>query len=171
MIKPVQTRRYVALLRAISNVSMQPFREGMEDLGFTDVVSFGMSGNLLFNSSSGDLLLLEKLVSNRFGTAAVIRKRTELARIVAHDPYKSGILFLTNTPTSAQRREFDKLDFGDPRPALRGRTIFFVYPVIIRDKRTPFDFESALGILGTMRSAGVVKKILEKMGGSASKAG
>ena len=34
--------RYVVLLRAVSNVSMEPFREGMRGLGFTDVDSFGI---------------------------------------------------------------------------------------------------------------------------------
>ena len=32
--------RFVALLRAISNVPMQSFRERMEELGFTDARSF-----------------------------------------------------------------------------------------------------------------------------------
>jgi uncharacterized protein (DUF1697 family) len=33
--------RYVALLRAIANVSMAPFRQAMEEMGFSDVESLG----------------------------------------------------------------------------------------------------------------------------------
>ena len=43
--------RLVVLLRAISNVAMQQYRKRMEALGFSDVESVGMSGNLIFSSS------------------------------------------------------------------------------------------------------------------------
>ena len=56
-------QRYVALLRAISNVAMQPFRQAMEELGFTDVASYGMSGNLLFNVDGSDIASIERSIS------------------------------------------------------------------------------------------------------------
>jgi Protein of unknown function (DUF1697) len=42
--------RYAALLRAISNVEMAPLRRRLESLGFTDVESYGTSGNFLFTT-------------------------------------------------------------------------------------------------------------------------
>ena len=44
-------RCYLVLLRAITNVPMKPFRDAMQDMGFTDVESYGMSGNLLFDAT------------------------------------------------------------------------------------------------------------------------
>jgi uncharacterized protein (DUF1697 family) len=42
---------YLVLLRAISNVPMEPFRKAMaEELGFDHVESHGMSGNILFTA-------------------------------------------------------------------------------------------------------------------------
>jgi uncharacterized protein (DUF1697 family) len=65
-------QRYVALLHAISNVSMQPFIEGMQELGFHDVGSYGMSGNLLFNSDDSDTAALERSIEVKFNTPAFV---------------------------------------------------------------------------------------------------
>ena len=156
-------RRYVVLLRAISNVGMQAFREAMTRLGFTDVESYGMSGNLLFAADRSDRALLEHRIAAQFGTAAFVRTRAELAKIVAQDPYASIIVFLARVPSPARRRAFLQLDFETPRPVLRGRTLFYVYPGTLRGKRTPLDFERVLGVQGTFRSARVVSQLLARM--------
>ena len=156
-------QRYVALLRAITNVSMKPFREKMENLGFTDVERYGMSGNLHFNTKRTDLATLERLISKQFGTPAMVRTSSQLTKVVANDPFGSSILFLTRSPTAAKRRTFLQLDFESPAPLIRGKTIYFVHPARLRGKRVSFDFESALGLLGTARSAQVVRRILALM--------
>jgi uncharacterized protein (DUF1697 family) len=153
--------RLVALLRAISNVPMQPYRERMEALGFTDVGSVGMSGNLLFSARRLDPGVLERRISAALGTVA-LRSRREMAAIVAHDPFASGIFFMAQPPT-AERRRFMQMDLDAPRPILRGRTVYFVYPVRLRGKRSPLDLENALGVHGTMRSARVVAQLLARM--------
>lgn len=156
-------RQYVALLRAISNVRMQPFCESMEELGFSEVESFGMSGNFLFNSDNPDTEALERRIEAKFNTAAFVRTRRQLGRIVAGDPYGSNILFLMKPPTATRRRAFLKLEFEGPKPVLRGKTIYFVHPSRLSGKRTPTDFEVFFGLQGTVRSAQVVVKLLERM--------
>lgn len=159
----VMRKRYAALLRAISNVEMKPFRNSMERLGFTDVESYGMSGNLMFNAARSDLASLERRITAEFDTAALVRTGRELARIIRQDPFSSSILFLTRAPTAARRRAFLQLDFESPRPVLHGKTVYFVHPARLPGKRTSFDFERALGILGTARSAKVVQGLLARM--------
>lgn len=156
-------KRYVALLRAISNVSMKPFREGMQGLGLTDVESYGMSGNLLFNAKKEKVGSLEKQIATQFGTPAMVRTASQIARVIAQDPFDSDILFLTRLPTASRRRAFLELDFESPRPVIYGKTVYFVHPARLKGKRTSFDFESQLGILGTARSARVVRGLLERM--------
>jgi uncharacterized protein (DUF1697 family) len=158
----------VALLRAISNVGMQSFRDGMEELGFTDVESYGMSGNLLFNADRSDTASLERRIAARLGAAALVRTRPALARIVAQDPFGSSILFLARAPASARRQAFLRLDFEAPRPVLRGKTVYFVYPARLREKRTPLDFERTLDVQGTARSARVVGQLLARISEAAS---
>ena len=156
-------QQYVALLRAISNVSMKSFREAMEALGFTDVESYGMSGNLLFNAPRADIVMLEEQITAQFSTRAMVRARTELSRIVAKDPFDNSILLLRRTPTASRKRAFLELDFESPHPVLRGKTVYFVHPARLNGKRASFDFERALGVLGTARSARVVRQILGRM--------
>ncbi len=156
-------RRYVALLRAIANVGMQPFREKMERMGFTDVESYGMSGNLMFNSDSSDIAALERRIAARLGADAFVRTRRELSRIAAQDPLGSIIMLLSRAPTAARRRALARLDFKPPRPVLRGKTVYFANPATLRDKRSLFNFERALGVRGTFRTARVVSAILARM--------
>jgi uncharacterized protein (DUF1697 family) len=156
-------KRYVALLRAISHVSMKTFREKMEKLGFTDVESHGMSGNLLFNAQEKDTGSLAQRLTTRFGTPAIVQTDSHLARVVARDPFGSSILFLTRSPTTAKRNTFLALDFESPQPVIHGKTIYFVHPARLSGKRASFDFEEALGVLGTARSARVVRRILTLM--------
>lgn len=157
------TKRYVALLRAITNVSIKPFREKMEMLGFTDVESYGMSGNLLFNAEGKELKWLEQRITAQFGTPAMVRTDSQLARIVSRDPFGASILFLTRAPTVAKRKAFLRLDFESRRPVIQGKTVYFVHPAHLRGKRASFDFESSLDVLGTARSARVVRQILALM--------
>ena len=156
-------KRYVALLRAITNVSMKSFREKMEELGFTDVESYGTSGNLLFNAKGKDTASLERHITAVFGTAAIVRTDSQLARVIAQDPFSSSILFLARSPTAAKRKKFLQLDFESPQPVVRGKTLYFVHPARLRGKRTAFDFERAFDVLGTARSARVVGQILKRM--------
>jgi uncharacterized protein (DUF1697 family) len=161
--------RYVVLLRAISNLSMAPFRRAMEDLGFADVESHGMSGNLLFTAPRSDPASLARRVAKRFGTAAFVRTGPELAQIVTDDPFRAAVMFLSHPPTAARRRALGRLDFEEPRPILKGRTLYFVYPARLRGKRGPFDFEQALGMLGTARSARVVERLHARLSETSSR--
>jgi uncharacterized protein (DUF1697 family) len=156
-------QRYVALLRAITNVSMKPFRKKMEELGFTNLESYGMSGNLLFNAKGTNIATLEHRISKEFGTPAMVRTRSQLEKVVAQDLFGSSILFLTRSPTAAKRRTFLQLDFESPAPVIQGKTVYFVHPARLKGKRASFDFEGALRVLGTARSAQVVRRILALM--------
>jgi uncharacterized protein (DUF1697 family) len=156
-------QKYVAMLRAIAHVSMKPFREKMEELGFTDVESYGMSGNLMFNAKPADITALERLLGEEFGTPVMVRTDTQLGKVVAQDPFGSSILFLTRSPTASKRKQFLQLDFASPKPLMYGKTVYFVHPARLKGKRGTFDFEGALGVLGTARSAQVVRRILDLM--------
>jgi uncharacterized protein (DUF1697 family) len=159
----VSRRRYVALLRAISNLPMQPFRDAMQDMGFTDVQSYGMSGNLLFDAPPADARALERRIGERFGTDAFVRTRAEIARVVAGDPLDAIVMFLDRPPTAARKRAFLGLDVQAPRPVLRGRTLYFSYPLLLSGRRTPLDVEDALGVRGTFRTSRVVSTLLARL--------
>jgi uncharacterized protein (DUF1697 family) len=159
--------RYVALLRAIANVSMAPFREAMEEMGFANVETLGMSGNLLFETDKDDVATIEARIGKRFGTTAILRTAAEMKRAARRNPFGrrdgAAILFLAKAPAAGRRRAFQAIDFEDPPPLLVGKTVFFVHPARLVGKRSPFDFERALDLKGTARSAGVVEQLVERL--------
>jgi hypothetical protein len=156
-------RRYVALLRAITNVPMKPFRDAMEELGFTNVESYATSGNLLFEAPTTEAGPLERTIARRLDTDAFVRTRAEMARVVAQDPWHEIVMFLERPPTPAKKRAFLALDFGEPHPVLKGRTMYFSYPLLLRGRRTPFDVEDALGLRGTFRTSRVAAILLDRL--------
>jgi uncharacterized protein (DUF1697 family) len=156
--------RYVAFLRAISNVGMQPYRERLAALGLSDISSYGMSGNLLFTAPRTAASALEGRLSSALGATTLVRTRAELERIVAEDSHGSTILLLARSPTPARCRAFERLEFeSERRPVLVGRTVYFVYPARIRGRRSPVDFEQTLGVTGTARSSAVVKAVARRL--------
>jgi uncharacterized protein (DUF1697 family) len=155
--------RYVALLRGITNMRMKPFRDAMEELGYTDVESFATSGNLLFKARGGNPASLERRIAARFHAAAFVRTRTEMARVIAHDPLGAMVMFLARPPAAARKRAFLDLDFQGQQPVLRGRPLYFSFPLLLRGKRTPLDIERALDVQGTFRTARVAATLLARM--------
>jgi uncharacterized protein (DUF1697 family) len=159
--------QYVALLRAISNVAMAPFRTAVEALGFTEVASYGMSGNLMFNTARTDATGLERDIAARVGAMTMVRTRSEMRRIVARDPLAgapgASVLFLARRPTAERRRALRDLEVEGNKPVLVGRTVYFRYPLLRAGKNAPVDLEKVLGVKGTIRSAGVVRALLARM--------
>ena len=133
------------------------------ELGYSDVETYGMSGNILFTAPQTPISTLEKRISDRFKTEVFVRTSVELAKIVANDPLGSTIIFLAKPPSLSRREKFNELEFEGRRPVLRGSTVYYRYPARLSDKKAPFDFEEFLDVRGTARSARVVKTIAEKL--------
>jgi len=161
--------RYVALLRAIANTPMAPFRDAMAELGFAEVESFGMSGNLIFTADGGAAGAFEPVIAARFGTDAFVRTATEMARTAADHPLRdrpgAAVLFLAAAPSAAKRRALQATPFEGGPPLLKGKALHFAYPARIAGKRGPTDFEQLLGVRGTARSARVVEQLAARMRG------
>jgi hypothetical protein len=133
------------------------------DLG--DVDSFGMSGNLIVSAQHAAIEPLERALGGALGTLAFIRTRSALERVVARDPYGSSIMFLDRVTPPAARRRLAATAFIGPRPVLRGRSLYFVYPAAVEGRRTPIDFEHLLGMRGTARSSSIVRRVLSRLQG------
>lgn len=159
------TTRYVALLRAISNVSMVPFRAAIEALGFTEVESFGMSGNLIFSTAKTPAADLELRIGSHLDKVAIVRTASEMTKTAADDPFEKGgaVMFLARMPSAAAKEALAALEIAEARPVLRGKTVYFMHPIIVAGRRGPLDLEAALGVKGTIRSSNVVRRIAERM--------
>lgn len=167
-------RSHAAFLRAIAHVPMQPFREALEELRLRDVVSYGMSGNLMFNTDISDVRLLEDVIAERLGAVTFVRTRSQIARIVAADPYinepGAAITLLAKPVPAARRREVEAMDFEGTPPLLRGRTLYFTESTRLKGRRSLINPEVLFKTTGTVRSSPVVAQVLARMlGAPASK--
>lgn len=160
--------RSVALLRGIANVPMAPLREKLEGLGYTDVESFGASGNLLF-TGKGDASTHERRIAKATGRDAFVRSRTQLEKIRQADPYagreRATIMFLDREPTPAAKHALAKLDLKPPRPILAKRELYYIDPILANGRKTPVDVERLLGVKATFRTSRVVAKLSDRLSG------
>ena len=113
--------RYVAFLRGINlgptnKVSMPRLRELAEGLGYTDVVTYINSGNLILTATDPAATIEQRLhaaIADELGLTVDVAVRTpaRLATIVADNPFPDGdpsyvtVAFLTKAvPAEAKRR-------------------------------------------------------------------
>jgi len=158
---------FVAFLRGISNVPMQPLRDALSDIGLTEVRSFGGTGNMFFCVGDMSRTTLEALIADAVGVEAFVRSRSEMAKVVSEDPYAGRFgagVFFSNSPVDArQAASFLAGGFdGDP-PVVARTEVYFVHPLRRLGRRSVIDFERELGVRGTMRASSVVARVLELM--------
>ena len=117
---------HVALLRGVNvggrtKVPMKQLRALFEDLGYTDVVTYIQSGNVVFDAARAPAspAAIEKGMAEAFGfdVAVVLRTPKELADAIARCPYadpaKVHVLFLNQAPA---KRAFATIDAGTFAP-------------------------------------------------------
>jgi uncharacterized protein (DUF1697 family) len=157
------------MLRAIANVPMAPLREALETLGFDDVESYGMSGNLLFDAGPVRRPALERRIGKHLGTDAFVRTRRQLERVLSADPHGEDpnaiLMFLGSEPAAERRAALEAADFDGHVPVLDGTTIHFLNPTVLRGNKTLIDFERFLGVRGTFRTKRVIEGIVRRMKG------
>lgn len=163
---------YVALLRGINvggkNKIPMPELAGLfSSLGHQEVRTYLQSGNVVFRSTSQDLLALagriEEEISERFGVAVRVLARTdeELAAVAAHNPFAAAaehparfhVVFLADPATPASIAALDPGRSPPDEFVIDGREIYVHYPNGAgRSKLTIDYFERILGTSATARN-------------------
>jgi len=112
---------FVALLRGVNvggnnMISMSSLKKSFEALGFTDVVTYINSGNIIFKSKEADARKLEKKIEQvlskeyQLGSKVVLRSLSEMAKIVESLPrkwtgdsrWRYNVIFLRHTIDSEE---------------------------------------------------------------------
>ena len=103
--------KYISLLRGINvsgknTIKMVELKSLYESLGFTDIITYIQSGNVVFNSNKKDKAKLEETIEDaieaeyKFRVPVNIRSKDEFKNIIAKnpfgtiDPVKDGTKFL-----------------------------------------------------------------------------
>jgi uncharacterized protein (DUF1697 family) len=164
-------RTYVALLRAVNvgGTGMLPMNELKalcERAGFTSPQTYIQSGNVIFESRSTERQVkstLEKALAVRIGrpAAALVRRPTELARVVARNPFARAnprlvIVFFLDEPASPVALKRLVVPAQEEVVA-RGREVFVHYPAGQGHSRLKLPFAR----IGTGRNLNTVSKLLD----------
>ena len=175
--------KYVAFLRAINVgghlVKMDDLRALFEALGFTNVETFIASGNVIFDSKSANIGLLEKKIEKHllkslgYEVATFVRSVADVERIAGAKPFSTAELksnfhalyvgFLAESPSEDARRELVKCGNKFNAFAFTEREVFW----LCRVKFSETDFSGArlekiLKMKTTLRNVNTPQRIAAK---------
>jgi uncharacterized protein (DUF1697 family) len=170
---------YVALLRGINlgrarQVDMPRLREILTERGHEDVRTHLRSGNVVLTSRLGEAKLaadLSAAIEEEFGFAVpvVVRTGTELAAVVAGDPFATEatdparylVTFMAEAPPPDKVDALPRAEGGGDY-LVRGRELYLWLPDGIQN--TPlasWKWDKLLGVPGTARNWNTVRKLVE----------
>lgn len=146
------------------------------DAGCMQVRTYIQSGNVLFDADTELARRIHNLVTNAvantfgFEVPVLTRSVAELEEIVGENPFIGvtgdpkllHVAFLQDEPTPAQIAELDPERSPPDQFAVRGRTIYLLYPNgAARSKLTNEYFDTRLKTTSTVRNWRTVMKLLE----------
>jgi uncharacterized protein (DUF1697 family) len=181
---PKRSPLNLALMRGINlgsknKLAMSDLAAAFEQLGCTDVVTRGNTGNVLFRAPAKTLKRLPEQVSalleQRLGVKSpvILRSHPELISACEQNPFlaagcdpsKLHVAFLAAEP---ERERVEALDPKRSPPdefAVVGRQIYMHCPEgLARTKLSKAWFDSKLKTISTVRTWNVVNQLLERMG-------
>jgi uncharacterized protein (DUF1697 family) len=172
----------IAMLRGVNLGGTRRLR--MDDLGavfaslkLRDVRTYIQSGNVVFNTTGGDLAALgrklEKAIERRFGFHADViqRRAAEMRDVVTRNPFAERrglepgrliVTFLAADPGEKARAAVRTIPVAPEELYVNGRELYVYFAGGVGRSRLPAAaIERALGVSGTARNWNTVRKLLE----------
>jgi len=161
---------HISLLRGINvggnkKIPMADLKALYESLGFSAVITYIQSGNVIFDAESADsaelIARIEAAIAQRFGFDVTVLLRTAdgLRRILDNNPFpgadpaKLHVLFLATAPDPAVAAALHVPAADGEEWLLAGRAVYLHYPNGSgRSKMTGAFFERALGVAASARN-------------------
>jgi uncharacterized protein (DUF1697 family) len=172
--------QHAVLLRAVNvggrnTVPMARLRDCLTDAGFTNVVSYLQSGNLVLGSRKSPASVgrdVAAVIAAEFGLtiAVTVRSHAELTAVVAGDPFadvrtddsRHGVAFLDAKPAAERLAEIDPDGFLPDRLVEAGREIHLWCPNGFQQTDLTNAFlERRLGVVATTRNWRTVGKLCD----------
>jgi uncharacterized protein (DUF1697 family) len=165
---------YVALLRGVnvggrSKVSMKELRQLFADLGYTGVVTYIQSGNVVFDAARAPTTptAIERRILDVFGfdVAVVLRTPRELAAVIDRCPYpdpaKVHVMFFNRAPAKAALAKVDTAAFGPDEFAVGRKELYLHLPNGVGQSKLPAALARQAPPEATLRNWRTVTKLLE----------
>ena len=171
---------YAALLRGINvggknKIAMPELRALFEGLGFSDVVTYVQSGNVVFRAPRVDAGAIGRRIKEVFGLeiAVVTRTGAQLASTASRNPFLTSesnpkllhVVFLDRKPVAGAVKQLDPERSPGDRFSLDGRELYLDFPNGSGRSKLTLDYlERGLGVKGTARNWNTVLKLVELTG-------
>ncbi len=171
---------YVALLRAINvggnnKVPMAELRDCATALGYTDVVTYVQSGNIVFTGARAPNAAVERrleaAIAARFGfdVPVVVRTLAEMRAVAGAHPMaaegipnsQTHVIFLGTAPTAAAVASIAPDRSPPDRLLVRGSEVYAYLPNGAATKYTTAYLEKCLGTRATARNWNTVTRLVE----------
>ncbi len=172
--------RLAVLLRGVNlggrnRVSMPALREALEEAGFSDVVTYLQSGNVVLTSGKPAKRVasaVERVLADRFDLdiQVLVRTRAQLAAIVernplgkiAIDPKRYQVTFLESAPKAEVLRKLNSVAANGERIEHVGRELYAWHPSGVgRSKLAVLLAGKGLGMTATARNWRTVTRLRE----------
>jgi uncharacterized protein (DUF1697 family) len=176
--------KYVALLRAINvgghTVKMDYLRRLFEAIGLANVETFIASGNVIFDSKSGNQLALERKIEKHlrealgYEVATFVRATSELKAVAAYKPFSDDELnkeghalfigFVVNSPGHQAKQKLLSYCGEIDDLHVEGREIYWLCRAkkMSDSKFSGAVLEKILGMQATFRNSTTIRKIAAK---------
>jgi uncharacterized protein (DUF1697 family) len=175
---------HLALMRGINlgsknKLAMSDLAAAFEQLGCTDVVTRGNTGNVLFRAPAKTLKRLPEqvtaLLEQELGVKSPVILRSHAELLSAYeqnpfvvegcDPSKLHVAFLASEPEPAHIEALDPNRSPPDQFVVIGRQIYLHCPEgLARTKLSNAWFDSKLKTISTVRTWNVVNQLRERMG-------
>jgi len=175
--------KYISVLRGINvgghkKILMADLKDLYAKLGFSDVVSYIQSGNVVFESSEKDVdqlkISIENAISSRYGfdVPVIIRTHSEIKAAVESHPFgefdlktdgsKYFLTLLSEVPHKDKCNALLTLVKSPEKLVIVGKHIYIHYPNGAgRTKLTNTLIENKLNVSATARNWKTVMKLIE----------
>lgn len=173
---------YVALLRGVNigphkRIAMADLRALVEGLGYSNVRTLVNSGNVVFDSPRArtNPQLAEEIGqglrdAHRLDVPVVVRSGTEMAEIVAANPFPEAaatprllhVSFLDRKPDAAKIAALEEIERGDDDVRVIGTEVFLALPHGLSGAVFSVNgLDKVLGVVATSRNWNTVTKLAE----------
>jgi uncharacterized protein (DUF1697 family) len=174
---------YVALLRAVNvgsrnRVQMAALRALCDDLGYSDVVTYIQSGNVVLRSPVRSAAAVERAltraIQKELGLAITViaRSKDDVAKVVSNNPFPKAepnrlhVAFLDAKPAATRVRALETFDAGRDEVEVRGREAYLHTPQGYGVSKLSGAFvETQLRVVATARNWNTVVKLLDLASG------
>ena len=174
--------KHIAFLRAINvgghRVKMDELRKLFVALGFGSVETFIASGNVIFESSTGDREAFQKQIEDHlleclgYPVAAFLRTLEEVAALARYEPFPEpeiasagafSVAFLTEPLSEEAEGKLEELRTDIDRFHAHGREVYWLCAK--KQSESKFSnavFERKLGVLATFRGSRTIVSLAAK---------